>query len=109
MVEGALGLKQTPSRSFLVIPLPRAQVLASAMLLGIAVGLGAGMAGTLIVHQPVRPDLVIGLVVAIPSLLGALVLITSNRRWMTAVAAFLLALSPGWFGILAAIQVIHGV
>jgi hypothetical protein len=28
---------------------------------------------------------------------------------MTAAAAFVLAISPGWFGILAAIQVIHSV
>ncbi|MUM16862.1 hypothetical protein BI330_10785 [Mycobacterium sp. CBMA 623] len=79
------------------------------MLLGIAVGLGAAMSGTLIVHEPVRPDLFIGLVVAVPSLIGFLILIASTRKWMTAIAAFVLAISPGWFGMLAAIQVIQGV
>ncbi|WP_109420748.1 putative holin [Mycobacteroides franklinii] len=92
-----------------MIPLPRAQVVASAMLLGIAVGLGAGMSSVLVAHQSVRPDLVIGLIVAVPSLIGFLILIASTRKWMTAVAAFTLAIAPGWFGILAAIQVIQGV
>ncbi|MBB4852709.1 hypothetical protein HNP40_000075 [Mycobacteroides chelonae] len=92
-----------------MIPLPRAQVVASAMLLGIAVGLVAGMSSTLIVHEPVRPDLFIGVVVAVPSLIGFLILIASTRKWMTAAAAFILAISPGWFGMLAAIQVIQGV
>ncbi|MFA4080771.1 putative holin [Mycobacteroides salmoniphilum] len=92
-----------------MIPLPRAQVVASAMLLGIAVGLVAGMSGALIAHEPVRPDLFIGVVVAVPSLIGFLILIASTRKWMTALAAFVLAISPGWFGILAAIQVIHSV
>ncbi|SKV18108.1 conserved hydrophobic protein [Mycobacteroides abscessus subsp. abscessus] len=53
--------------------------------------------------------MVIGLIVAIPSLIGFLILIASTRKWMTAVAAFILAIAPGWFGILAAIQVIQGV
>lgn len=92
-----------------MIPLPRAQVVASAMLLGIAVGLGVGMSSVLVAHESVRPDLVIGLIVAIPSLIGFLILIASTRKWMTAVAAFILAIAPGWFGILAAIQVIQGV
>ncbi|WP_457134261.1 putative holin [Mycobacteroides abscessus] len=92
-----------------MIPLPRAQVVASAMLMGIAVGLGAGMSSVLVAHESVRPDLVIGLIVAIPSLIGFLILIASTRKWMTAVAAFILAIAPGWFGILAAIQVIQGV
>lgn len=92
-----------------MIPLPRAQVVASAMLLGIAVGLVAGMSSVLIVHEPVRPDLFVGVVVAVPSLIGFFILIASTRKWMTTLAAFVLAISPGWFGILAAIQVIHSV
>lgn len=92
-----------------MIPLPRAQVVASAMLLGIAVGLSAGISSIFIAHEPVRPDLFIGLVFAVPSLIGFLILIASTRKWMTATAAFVLAISPGWFGILAAIQVIQGV
>ncbi|SIC47525.1 putative holin [Mycobacteroides abscessus] len=92
-----------------MIPLPRAQVVASAMLLGIAVGLGAGMSSILVAHEAVRPDLVIGLIVAVPSLLGFLILIASTRKWMTTAAAFILAISPGWFGMLAAILVIRGV
>lgn len=92
-----------------MIPLPRAQVTASAIVLGIAAGLCAGMAGSFIPHDPVRPDLVIGLIVAIPSLLGVLILIVSTRKWMTTLAAFVLAIAPGWFGILALIQVVRGV
>ena len=35
-------------------------------------------------------------------------ILLSHRRWMTALGAFILAIAPGWFGALAAIQVVHG-
>jgi hypothetical protein len=88
-----------------VIPLPRTWLLTSAMLVGTAVGLVAGTAATLLVHARVRPDVVIALVVGIPSAIGLLVILLSRRRWITALGAFILALAPGWFGVLAVIEV----
>jgi hypothetical protein len=35
-------------------------------------------------------------------------ILLSSRRWMTAVGAFILAIAPGWFGVLVAIEVVHG-
>ncbi|OHV04585.1 putative holin [Mycobacterium talmoniae] len=91
-----------------MIPIPRAWLLTSAMLLGAAVGMLAGIAVTVLVQRPVRPDVVIGLVVGIPTALGLLLVLVSGRRWVTALGAFVLALSPGWFGALAAIEVVRG-
>jgi hypothetical protein len=91
-----------------VIPLPRPWLLASAMLIGAAVGLLAGVACTVLVHARVRPDIVIALVAGLPSVLGLLVILFSGRRWVTMVGAFILALAPGWFGVLVAIQVTSG-
>jgi len=88
-----------------VIPLPRPWLLASAMLIGSAVGELAGVASTLLVHTRVRPDVVIALVVGIPSVLGLAVILLSGRRWVTMLGGFILALAPGWFGALVAIQV----
>lgn len=75
------------------------------MLVGTAVGLVAGTAATLLVHARVRPDVVIALAVGIPSAIGLLVILLSRRRWVTALGAFILALAPGWFGVLAVIEV----
>lgn len=91
-----------------MIPLPRPWLLASAMLIGAAVGLLAGVACTVLVHARVRPDIVIALVAGLPSVLGLLVILFSGRRWVTMVGAFILALAPGWFGVLVAIQVTSG-
>lgn len=91
-----------------VIALPRAWLLASAMLVGIAVGQIAGIAATLLVNATIRPDVVIALVVGIPSAIGMLLILFSGRRWVTAVGAFILAIAPGWLGVLVAIQVVHG-
>jgi Putative holin len=90
-----------------VIPLPRAWLLTSAMLVGAAVGLIAGIAATLLVQATIRPDVVIALVVGVPSAIGMLVILLSGRRWLTALGAFILAIAPGWFGVLVAIQVVH--
>ena len=43
-----------------MIPLPRPWLLSGAMLVGSAVGLLAGVAFTVLVHERVRPDVVSG-------------------------------------------------
>lgn len=88
-----------------MIPLPRTWLLTSAMLVGVAVGIVAGTAATLLVSARIRPDVVIALVVGLPSAVGLLVILLSRRRWVTALGAFILALAPGWFGVLAVIEV----
>lgn len=91
-----------------MIPLPKAWLLTSALLVGTAVGLILGIATTLAVDAAIRPDVVVGLVVGVPGILGMLTIRLSGRRWVTTVGAFLLAVAPGWFGVLVAIQVVHG-
>jgi hypothetical protein len=88
-----------------VIPLPRTWLLTSAMLVGIAVGVLAGTAAAVLVSARVRPDVVIALVVGLPSAIGLLVILLSRRRWLTALGVFMLALAPGWFGVLTVIEV----
>jgi hypothetical protein len=91
-----------------VIPLPRAWALTSALLVGTAVGLILGIAATLLVHVPIRPDVVVVLVIGVPSAIGMLLIMFSGRRWVTAFGAFILAVAPGWFGVLVVIQVVYG-
>jgi hypothetical protein len=91
-----------------VIALPRAWLLAGAMLVGIAVGQIAGIAAKLLVNVTIRPDVVIALVVGIPGAIGMLLILFSGRRWVTALGAFILAIAPGWLGVLVTIQVAHG-
>ncbi|HEX2284375.1 MAG TPA: putative holin [Mycobacterium sp.] len=91
-----------------MIPLPRAWLLTSAMLVGAAVGLIVGIGATLLVDAAVRPDVVIALVVGVPGAIGMLMILLSGRRWVTAAGAFVLAIAPGWFGVLVAIQAVHG-
>jgi hypothetical protein len=91
-----------------VIPLPRAWLLASAMLIGSAVGLLAGVASVVLFHGRVRPDLAVALAVGIPSVIGVLAILLSGRRWVTMLGAFLLALAPGWLGVLVALRVVAG-
>lgn len=78
------------------------------MLVGAAVGLIVGIASTLLVDAAIRPDVVIALVVGIPSAIGMLTILLSGRRWVTTLGAFILAIAPGWFGVLVVIQVAHG-
>jgi len=92
----------------IVIALPRAWLLTSALLVGAAFGLLAGIASTLLITATVRPDVVIALVVGVPSAIGTLMILFSGRRWVTTLGAFVLAIAPGWFGVLVAIQVVHG-
>jgi hypothetical protein len=96
------------SKVVTVIPLPRPWLLASAMLIGCAVGLLAGVAFTVVVHARIRPDIVIALVVGLPGVIGLLTILLSGRRWVTMAGAFILALAPGWFGVLVAIRVASG-
>jgi hypothetical protein len=77
------------------------------MLVGAAVGLIAGIASTLLITATIRPDVVIALVVGVPSAIGMLMILFSGRRWVTALGAFVLAVAPGWLGVLVAIQVVH--
>jgi hypothetical protein len=78
------------------------------MLVGVAVGLIAGIAAILLVKATIRPDVVIALVIGVPSAIGMLLILFSGRRWVTALGAFILAIAPGWFGALVVIQVAHG-
>ena len=92
-----------------MIPLPRPWLLASAILLGVAVGLLGATAALTVDHARMRPDVAIALVVGFPSVVGLLVILLARRRWLTALGAFILALAPGWFGVLAVIEVVtHG-
>lgn len=79
------------------------------MLVGAAVGVLTGIGLTVLVSAPLRPDLVIALVLGAPSIAGLVLVFVSSRRWVTGLGAALLALSLGWFGALAAIQVVSGV
>ena len=78
------------------------------MLVGAAVGLLAGTAATVLVHARIRPDVVIALVVGVPTVAGLLLILLSRRRSLTALGACLLAVAPGWFGLLVAVQVVSG-
>jgi hypothetical protein len=88
-----------------VIPLPRTWLLTSVMLVGTAFGLVAGTGATLLVHARTRPDVVMALVVGVPSAVGLVVILLSRRRWITALGVFILAMAPGWFGALSLIEV----
>jgi hypothetical protein len=79
------------------------------MIVGVAAGMMAAIAATVEVAATVRPDLVIAVVVGLPSAIGMLTILLSSKRWVTALGAFILAIAPGWFGALAAIQVASGV
>jgi putative holin len=78
------------------------------MLVGSAVGLILGIAAILLVHASIRPDVVIALVVGVPSTIGMLLILLAGRRWVTTLGLFILAIAPGWFGVLVVIQVVHG-
>ena len=83
--------------------------MAGALLVGAAVGQIVGIATMLLVNATIRPDVVIALVVGVPSVIGMLLILLSGRRWLTALGAFILAIAPGWLGALVAIQVVNGV
>ncbi|WIM87286.1 putative holin [Candidatus Mycobacterium wuenschmannii] len=89
-----------------MIPLPRPWLLTSAMLLGVAAGLLGGTAALTVEHTRMRPDLAIALVVGFPSAVGLLVILMARRRWLTALGAFIVAVAPGYFGVLALVEVV---
>jgi hypothetical protein len=89
-----------------VIPLPRPWLLTSAILFGLAVGVLGGTAALTVEHARMRPDIAIALVVGFPSFVGLLVILLARRRWLTVLGAFILAVAPGWFGVLAVIEVV---
>lgn len=91
-----------------MIPLPRAWLLTSALLVGCATGLVGAVVTTLLVKAAIRPDLVVGLAVGVPGAIGMLAILLSGRRWVTTVGAFILAMAPGWLATLVLIQVASG-
>ncbi len=76
------------------------------MLLGVAAGLLGASAALTVDHARMRPDVAIALVVGFPSAVGLLVILMARRRWLTALGAFVLALAPGYFGVLALVEVV---
>lgn len=78
------------------------------MLVGAAAGVLLGVGATLLIAVRIRPDLVIALVLGVPSAAGLVLIFVSSRRLVTALGAFLLALAPAWFATLAAIQAVSG-
>lgn len=92
-----------------MIPLPRAWLLASAMLAGGAVGQLLAVACSLLIRARIRPDIGIALAVGVPAVVGLSVILFSGRRWVTMLGAAVLAVGPGWLGMLVALQVVsHG-
>ena len=89
-----------------MIPLPRAWLLTSALLLGCVAGQISAIVAKLIVHEAIRPDVVVALVIGIPSVIGLLLVLAAGRRWVTALGAFILALGPGWLSVLLLLQVV---
>ena len=77
-------------------------------MIGAAVGVVAAIGARLLVSVHGRPDVVIALVVGIPGAVGLLLVVFSTRRWVTTLGALALAMVPGWFGVLVAIQVASG-
>lgn len=88
-----------------VIPLPKAWLLTSALLVGCAAGQIAAIL-TALLHVSVRPDVAVGLVIAIPSIVGLLLMLIAGRRWATAAGAFILAMAPGWLSVLVLTQLV---
>lgn len=66
----------------------------------------AAVAAKLLVDATIRPDLVVALVIGVPSVLGLLTILVSGRRWVTTLGAFILAMAPGWLSVLLLIQVV---
>jgi len=91
-----------------VIPLPRAWLLTSALLLGCVVGQIAAIVAKLMIDTTIRPDLVVALVVGVPGVIGLGLVLFSGRRWVTTLGAFTLAMAPGWLSVLLLIQVASG-
>ena len=91
-----------------MIPLPRAWLLTSALLLGCVAGQISAVVAKLTVDATIRPDLVVALVVGVPSVVGLLLIMAAGRRWVTSAGAFVLAMAPGWLSVLLLLQVVSG-
>ncbi len=91
-----------------MIPLPRAWLLTSALLLGCVVGQIAAIVAKLAIDTTIRPDLVVALVVGVPGVIGLGLVLFSGRRWVTTLGAFTLAMAPGWLSVLLLVQVASG-
>lgn len=91
-----------------MIPLPQAWLLTSALLLGCVAGQVAAIVAKLVVATTIRPDLVVALVIGVPSVIGMLLVLLSGRQWVTAAGAFVLAMAPGWLSVLLLLQVVSG-
>lgn len=91
-----------------MIPLPRAWLLTSALLLGCVAGQISAVVAKMMVDATIRPDLVVALVIGVPSVIGLLLVLCSGRRWVTTAGAFILAMAPGWLSILLLLQVVSG-
>lgn len=76
------------------------------MLLGCVAGQLAAVAAKMLVDATIRPDLVVALVVGVPSVIGVLLILCSGRRWVTTAGAFVLAMAPGWLSVLLLMQVV---
>ena len=89
-----------------MIPLPRAWLLTSALLVGCVAGQLSAVVAKLVVDATIRPDLVVALVIGVPSVLGILLVLCSGGRWVTTLGAFILAMAPGWLSVLLLLQVV---
>lgn len=76
------------------------------MLVGVAAGVLGAAAALTVEHTRMRSDIAIALVVGFPSVVGLLVVLLARRRWLTLLGVFVLAVAPGWFGVLAVIEVV---
>ncbi|WP_175266494.1 putative holin [Mycobacterium lepromatosis] len=68
--------------------------MAGTLLIGSTVGLLTGVARTGLIHQKIRPDVVIALVCIIPSVTGMPLILFSGRRWVAILGSFILAVAP---------------
>lgn len=78
------------------------------MLLGCVAGQLSAVVAKLIVDATIRPDVVVALVVGVPSVIGLLAILASGQRWVTTLGAFILAMAPGWLSVLLLLQVVSG-
>ena len=76
------------------------------MLVGLAAGVLGAAAALTVDHARLRPDIAIALVVGFPTVVGLLFLLLSRARWLTVLGVFVLAVAPGWFGVLAVVEVV---
>lgn len=78
------------------------------LLLGCVAGQISAVVAKLMVDATVRPDIVVALVIGVPSAIGLLLILCSGRRWVTTVGAFILAMGPGWLSVLLLLQAVSG-